>query len=303
MPTAQPPAEIFTLRPQYVPTVTGFPRTRLGWKSKLSRIRALAQAMIGNGGGFFTQYAYVNHLQAVKTPYPEVSALCASSPFVELLDDMRSHLHAYKGFGANPTDPVFGRGMFPVLDGMAAYAAVRRFKPNRIVEIGSGDSTYFLAKGVKDNGSGHITCIDPQPRREIIALDVDFKPRLMNEDDADLAASLEDGDILFIDSSHIMLPGMDVDIQFNRMFPRLKPGVIVHIHDIFLPEDYPPHWRVRNYSEQNALIGWLVSGYFDVIWPGRYVATRHAEDIKRVLGDFDLKAGSAGSLWLRRPTR
>jgi len=284
-------------------TIKTFPDRPLSLKSKLSRIRALARTMIGSGGGFFTQYAYVNHLQPVTTLYPEVAALCAASPFGDLLEEMHGHLTTFRAFGSNPTDPMFGRGMFPVLDGMATYAAVRRFKPNRIIEIGSGDSTHFLARGVKDNGSGHITCIDPQPRREIIALDVDFKPRLLNEDDADLAGSLEAGDILFIDSSHIMLPGMDVDIQFNRMFPRLKPGVIVHVHDIFLPDDYPPHWRIRNYSEQNALIGWIVSGYFDVLWPGRYVATRHAEMIESAFGDFDFGAGSAGSLWMQRPTQ
>lgn len=277
-----------------------FPARPLGWRVKLSRVRALVQAMLGNGGGFFTQYPYVTHLQPVTTPYPEVEAICAASEFQEMLQEIQALLPTLARFGEAPTDPVFGRGMFPVLDGLAAYAAVRRFRPKRIIEIGSGDSTYFLAKGVRDNGDGAIICIDPQPRREIIALDVDFKPRLMNADDADLAGSLEPGDILFIDSSHIMLPGMDVDIQFNRMFPRLKKGVIVHVHDIFLPDDYPPHWRNRNYSEQNALIGWIVSGYFDVLWPGRYVVTRRDAEVRSALGDFDLGTGTAGSLWLRK---
>lgn len=256
--------------------------------------------MVGKGGGFFTQYPYVSHLQPVTAPYPEVEAICAESDFEQMLHEMQVLLPTLRRFGEAPSDPVFGRGMFPVLDGVAAYAAIRRFQPKRIIEIGSGDSTYFLAKGVKDNGFGAITCIDPQPRREIIALNVDFKPRLMNAEDADLAGSLEAGDILFIDSSHIMLPGMDVDIQFNRMFPRLKKGVIVHVHDIFLPDDYPPHWHNRNYSEQNALIGWIVSGYFDVLWPGRYVVTRHDAKIRSAFGDFELGTGTAGSIWLRK---
>lgn len=272
-------------------------------RAHVSRLRAMVLAMTGRGGGFFTQYAYVNHLQEVKSPYPAIEDLCDASPFEAMLEDMEGHLPTFRAFGATPTDPVFGRGMFPVLDAMSTYAAVRRFKPKRIIEIGSGDSTYFLARGVQDNGFGQITCIDPQPRREVIALDVDFKPRLMNADDADLAGSLDAGDILFIDSSHIMLPGMDVDIQFNRMFPRLKPGVIVHVHDIFLPDDYPPHWRVRNYSEQNALMGWLVSGYFDILWPGRYVVTRHQDRIQRGFHGFDLQDGRAGSLWLQRSLR
>jgi hypothetical protein len=276
--------------------VNGLPHA--GLRTRLSRIRALVLTALGSPQGFFTQYAYAEHLQPVGEPYAEVEALCAAAPFQDFLAEISKHGETFAAFGANETDPVLGRGMFPALDGMAAYAAVRKFKPRRIVEIGSGDSTFFLARGVKDNGVGHITCIDPQPRRDIIALDVDFKARLMTNADAEMAGSLDEDEILFIDSSHIMLPGMDVDILFNRLFPRLKKGVIVHIHDIFLPDDYPPHWKVRNYSEQNALIGWLLGGFFEIIWPGQFVLTRHANLVaSRIHGT---PPGGAGSLWLRR---
>ena len=271
----------------------------LGIRKRLSRIRALVLTAMGVPKGFFTQYAYTEHLQPVAEPYPEVETLCAKSPFREFLEEIVRYRAELADFGASPTDPVLGRGMFPALDGMAAYAAVRRFRPERILEIGSGDSTYFLARGVRDNGRGAVTCIDPQPRREIIDLDVTYEPRLMINADAEMAAALEENDIVFIDSSHIMLPGMDVDIQFNRVFPRLKKGVIVHIHDIFLPDDYPMHWRVRNYSEQNALIGWLLTGAFEIIWPSQYVFTRHTALLKASLGDICPIAGG-GSLWLRK---
>jgi len=111
-----------------------------------------------------------------------------------------------------------------------------------------------------------------------------------------------ENDVLFIDSSHIMLPGMDVDLQFNRMFPRLAPGVLVHVHDIFLPDDYPPNWRPRWYSEQNALIGWILSGYFEVVLPTYYATTRMAQDVEQALGGFApfQRNGTAGSIWLRR---
>ena len=61
---------------------------------------------------------------------------------------------------------------------------------------------------------------------------------------------LAEGDILFIDSSHILMPGTDVDLLFNRVLPALKRGVLVHVHDIFLPDDYPPEWEWRGYNEQ-----------------------------------------------------
>lgn len=272
---------------------------RISLRTSLSRFRALVLTALGIPSGFFIQYAYTKHLQPVRDPYPEVEALCAASGWREFVTEMETHRSAFSKFGDGSVDPVLGRGMFPALDGMAAYTAVRKFKPNRIVEIGSGDSTYFLARGVRDNGSGQITCIDPQPRREVVALGLNLLQRLMTNEDADLADELDANDILFIDSSHLMLPGMDVDIQFNRLFPRLKPGVIVHVHDIFLPDDYPPHWRARHYSEQNALIGWILSGYFEVIWPAQYVVTRHPEVLDGALGHVSAVRGG-GSIWLRR---
>jgi predicted O-methyltransferase YrrM len=271
---------------------------KVGFRSRLSRVRALLLTALGRPQGFFTQYAYIEHLQPVGEPYPEVAALFEASPWRYFLKDIQSFSDLLS-FGDHPHDPVLGRGMFPPLDGMAAYAAVRTLQPKRILEIGSGDSTFLLARGVRDNSFGSVTCIDPVPRREIVALNVDFRPRLMTNADANAAAELEAGDILFIDSSHIMLPGMDVDIQFNRMFPRLKRGVIVHVHDIFLPDDYPPYWRVRNYSEQNALVGWLLSGYFEVIWPGQYVFTRHHLEVAKALAGIS-PLGGAGSVWLRK---
>ena len=115
-----------------------------------------------------------------------------------------------------------------------------------------------------------------------------------------MASELSANDILFIDSSHILIPGTDVDIEFNRMFPRLKRGVIVHLHDIFLPDDYPMHWKERNYSEQNALTGWLLGGAFEVLWPANYVYTRYRKLVERAVGDLcDIRRGG-GSLWLRK---
>lgn len=271
----------------------------VGFRESLSRIRALMLTALGSPQGFFTQYPYAEHLQPVGEPYPEVEALCADVPLHSFLGEIAQHREVFRRFGASDLDPVLGRGMFSTLDGMAAYAAVRKFKPKRIVEIGSGDSTFFLARGVRDNGQGVITCIDPKPQRDITALNVDFQPRIMTSADAEMAGDLEENEILFIDSSHIMLPGMDVDILFNRLFPRLKKGVVVHIHDIFLPDDYPPHWQTRNFSEQTALIGWLISDFFEILWPGHYALTRRPDLVLPLIPSQAPNTG-AGSLWLRR---
>lgn len=261
--------------------------------AKLGRLRAQALTLAGKPRGFFVQYDYASSVQPPTEPYPEVEKLCAASDYADFLRDMASHIDDFRAFGSAPNDPRLGADMLSLLDGMAIYTAVKRFKPRKIIEIGSGDSTHFLAKS-----NAEIICIDPAPRRSIDQLRVTLHRRILSNEDADLCATLEVNDILFIDSSHIMLPGTDVDIEFNRIFPRLKPGVIVHIHDIFLPFDYPPHWRGRHWSEQNALVGWLF-GTFDIIWPAHYVARRHASLIDQAFTDFAVPK-NAGSMWLRR---
>ena len=70
------------------------------------------------------------------------------------------------------------------------------------------------------------------------------------------------GDVLFIDSSHILMPGSDVDLLLNRVLPRLPAGVLIHIHDIFLPFDYPPVWGWRAYNEQQGVLPLLATGAY-----------------------------------------
>lgn len=268
-------------------------------RTRLSKIRAQVRTLLGNQRGFFIQYEFARTVRPVCEPYPEVEALFARSPYDDFLNDMASHVAEFQSFGSRPHDPVWNRGMFPPLDGAAAFAAVRRFKPRRILEVGSGDSTFYLARAAA--GSAEITCIDPEPRRSIEELPVNFIRRVLGNEDAGTVASLQAGDILFIDSSHIMLPGMDVDILFNRCFPRLRPGVLVHLHDIFLPDGYPANWRERNWNEQNALVGWLLSEFFEVVYPGHYVAVRHGGAIDKAFAGFPVaQRKDSGSLWLRK---
>lgn len=192
--------------------------------------------------------------------------------------------------------------MFPPLDIISTYCMIRSYKPARILEIGSGTSSHVSVQALKDNGEGAITCIDPEPRSAIEALDITFKKRSLSEADVETIQDFEANDILFIDSSHLMYPGFDTDIEFNRMFPELPKGAIVHVHDIFLPDDYPPRWFDRRYSEQNALIGWILSGYFDVVFPGYYLATRMADELGDAFGDLmpSIPRENAGSIWLRK---
>jgi predicted O-methyltransferase YrrM len=273
------------------------------WRKAFKKFRDQVSTLAGRPRGFFTPYDWAGQVAALHPPYPWIETLFENSDWLSHLEAMGSHRDTFRRFGSVPIDPrTAGSRMFGVLDGAAAYAAVSRFAPSRIIEIGSGDSTYFLAAAARElPHSVEITCIDPAPRREIDALPVKLERRLVSTADVSRCAELERNDILFIDSSHIMLPGMDVDIEFNWMFPALKPGVIVHVHDVFLPDPYPASWTQRNYNEQQALVGWIGGGFFDVVYPGHFVATRMSDRVESVFGDdYPDQLHRVGSLWLRR---
>jgi hypothetical protein len=150
------------------------------------------------------------------------------------------------------------------------------FRPKRLFEVGSGHSTRFARRAISDHSTGtHITSIDPTPRAEIDEIcDSVIRTRL---EDADLHIfeELEPGDFLFIDSSHRTFPNSDVTIAFLDLLPRLKPGVILHFHDIFWPRDYPLEWSGRYYSEQYLLGAYLLgdaSSRIEILMPNAFIS-------------------------------
>jgi len=154
----------------------------------------------------------------------------------------------------DPSQPGWNNSFLPGLDIMALYSIIAETKPRRYVEVGSGNSTKVAHKAVMDHGlSTKITSIDPYPRAEIDSLAHEIVRKPFEAVDTSWLAELEAGDILFIDNSHRMLPNSDATVFFLETLPALKPGVIVHIHDIYLPYDYPQFMCDRFYSEQYGL--------------------------------------------------
>jgi len=200
-----------------------------------------------------------------------------------------------------PPAPRWNQDWFPRLDAAAAYAIVRETKPARIVEVGSGHSTRFMARAVADGWlrKTRITAIDPEPRASIAGLNIDILNHNVQETDLSLFSQLEAGDILFIDSSHQMAPGSDVEFLFDEVLPALPGGVRVHFHDVFLPDDYPQHWAWRRYNEQDAIKDLFLryTAEFSSYW----TVTRAPEMISGVLARLPLKHGAIeSSLWLRK---
>ena len=183
-----------------------------------------------------------------------------------------------------------------------AYALVRRHRPARIVEVGSGHSTRFLARAVADgNLATEILAIDPEPRAVLRGLGVTSLAQTVPNCGLEPFQGLASGDLLFIDSSHILMPGTDVDFLLNEVLPVLPAGVLLHLHDIFLPDDYPASWGWRGYNEQSAVAA-LLDGRWEVLFASRYVATRLVDRLEAgVVAQLPLLPGAfETSLWLRR---
>lgn len=246
----------------------------------------------GHPTGFFAQYAWMDGVTPLKR-YPAVERACAEADVTPVIEAMRN---ADYDAGFWRVETVHQSA----IDTMIMYAVVRAFRPKRILEIGSGRSTQVLAKALLDIGEGgSITCIDPAPRLSIDDLPVTFHRRVLSEADTELASALGPGDILFIDSSHILQPGTDCDIQQSLMFPALAAGVIVHVHDIFLPFSYPENWQRRNWNEACGIATWIASGGFEVVFPNHFLL-RTAPDRLPLPEDVARHPYASGGMWLRK---
>jgi hypothetical protein len=215
-----------------------------------------------------------------RPPHPEVVALLdrGRDRYRHHLERIVTHaerLRRIEPHAADPTEPAWVNDYIPGLDGAALYAFVADRIPAVYFEVGSGNSTRFVRRATRDgNLATRIVSVDPSPRAEVDAL-CDEVIRVPLED-ADLGVldQLKSGDVVFVDNSHRVLPNSDATVVFLELFPRLPPGVLIGLHDIFLPEDYPPDWNDRFYSEQYALATFLLGGHagFQIELPAWYAS-------------------------------
>jgi methyltransferase family protein len=180
---------------------------------------------------------------------------------------------------------------------------VRRFRPRRIVEVGSGHSTRFLARAAADGATGtRITAIDPAPRATLAGLAIELlRMRVQDAGDAPFT-QLVDGDFLVVDSSHQMAPGSDVELLMHHVLPALPAGVHVHFHDIFLPDAYPRAWTWRRYTEQVAVAALLAGTHYVIEFASAWLVSRRAHLLSAgVVSRLPLVPGAIeSSLWLRK---
>lgn len=193
------------------------------------------------------------------------------------------------------TEPCWINNWLDGLDTLALYSFVALRKPAQYVEVGSGYSTRVVRRAIRDHGlETRLISIDPRPRAEIDSLCDRVVRRPLEDFDLGLFDELRQGDILFVDGSHRSFMNSDVTVFFLDVLPRLRPGVLVHIHDIELPYDYMPERAEWYYSEQYLLAASLLAGHrgYRIVLPNAFISKE--PDLMQVLAGFWARPELAG---------
>jgi hypothetical protein len=207
----------------------------------------------------------------------------------------------------NEVDPFWDNGWLPALDGITIYGLLAQNNPRLFMEVGSGNSTKFARRAIKDHGlRTKIVSIDPHPRADIDAICDEVIRQELENVDLNMFSRLENDSILFIDNSHRSFQNSDVTVFFTEILPLIGPGCIYGIHDICLPADYPPSWMERYYNEQYLLMTYLLGGAAgdEVIMPAAYIY--ETKDVHSILDPILQEPVSQGAhpwgagFWLRR---
>jgi hypothetical protein len=191
------------------------------------------------------------------------------------------------------------------------YCMIRHFKPSRIIEIGSGYSTLMTQKAAADeramNPSYRLEqiCIEPYEMPWLENTGVQVIRKLVEEVNLDFFKSLNESDIFFIDSSHVVRPQGDVLFEFLEILPVLKTGVIIHVHDIFSPKDYTKQHLVDDvmfWNEQYILEAFLSCNRdFEIIGALNYLKSHYPDEMCAVFPQLNRKKTAVpGSFWMRK---
>jgi predicted O-methyltransferase YrrM len=205
-------------------------------------------------------------------------------------------------------DYCWGNPAFNGGDASLLYGMIRLVRPRRIIEIGSGWSTLIGLRGLRMNGAGEYLCIEPHPNPDIQRLArerrITLDQRRVQDVPVAVFEKLGANDILFIDSTHVAQIGSDVAQEMLQIVPRQAPGVLIHLHDIFLPFEVSKDWVVDKklfWNEQLLLAAFMaynsefkamVSNHFVAFDPILCAAARRAFPHTPVIG--------GGSFWFSR---
>ncbi len=200
-------------------------------------------------------------------------------------------------------------GMFDSVDGEILYCMVRDFRPQSVLELGSGNSTRLISAALERNKQ------EDQPQHQVFDPYADLKLGELNDITkvyrtraqdvpVNYFQQLRQNDMLFIDSSHILKIGSDVHYLYTEVLPKISNGVVVHIHDVYLPQEYPKDFVKRRHcfnSEQYILQAFLTfNDRFRVLWGSNYMRLYHPEALSQAFPSFDPQKSEPESFWIQR---
>jgi hypothetical protein len=245
------------------------------------------------------------HGQFSRSVFPPLKSIdqTSVSAIVKFVQNEEEKFKSFNNSADNAVGYSFCNDYFTSPDTEVLYSIIRIYRPARIIEVGSGNSTRISRQAILDGKlKSELIAIDPSPRCDVTR----FADRVIAQNvetmaDQSLFSSLEANDILFIDSSHEVRCGNDVVFLLLNILPFLRPGVLVHLHDIFLPYEYPENWIVNNrwtWNEQYLVQALLAGGnIFHVLWAGHY-SQKSNPDFKTWFAHW--RGADAKSLWLRK---
>jgi len=202
----------------------------------------------------------------------------------------------------------FKNNYYSYTDGIILYSFIRHFKPNKIVEVGSGFSSALMldTNELFFNNNISLTFIEPYPERlKSLLKETDnnnctIVEKPVQEVSKELFSELNSGDILFIDSSHVSKTGSDVNFLLFNIFPILQNGVIIHLHDIFYPFEYPKEWVLggRNWNEAYLIKAFLMNNNkYKIEFFSDFLHQKYPEVFKNMPGAYIDKGCN---LWIRK---
>ncbi len=214
----------------------------------------------------------------------------------------------------------YGPG-FGYIEAQVLHAVIRHSRPNQIIEVGSGVSTFCAHEALKHNGQGAIVCIEPYPSKRLQELAVQEQAiKLLRSPvqavSLSLFEGLQNGDILFVDSSHVVKTGSDVNFIILEVLPRLQAGVIVHFHDIYLPYDYQRDLLVTFlHNNETALLRAFLcfNKHFNILFCLSHLHYERPNELRKIFSEYRPQSNRDGlqdtrdlagkhfpsSIWLR----
>lgn len=232
------------------------------------------------------------------------------SNYLSLIKKLLPYAKEFAETPIHPTDNCdfwFHNGGFADYDAISYYAMVRHIKPKRVIEVGCGYSSKVLAKAcaqnIKEGFPVECTFIEPYPQEPFLRNQPQgqFIQKCIQDVPLDFFSSLDSGDLLFIDTSHILKAQSDCCYELIEIIPSLKPGVYLHFHDIFTPYDYPEEWLfdlAYSFNEQYALECLLSENpHYEILLPLYFLFKEHREALRELLPDGETRPAS---FWLKK---